>query len=119
NGQPGGYKDGAGTPTDVLAYALQQTDEALGDIIQALKSQGIYESTLFIVTAKHGQSPINPVKVNKPGHFTDLVATLPDATTNPAAIILANVAACSSGPCGLVQDDDVALIWLPDQSKTK
>ena len=29
NGQPGGYKDGAGTPTDVLAYALQKTDEAL------------------------------------------------------------------------------------------
>ena len=39
NGQPGGYKDGAGTPTDVLAYALQQTDEALGDIVQALKSR--------------------------------------------------------------------------------
>src|SRR5713226_2799031 len=56
NSQPGGYKDGAGTPTDVLAYALDKTDEALGDMIHALKSQGIYESTLFIVTAKHGQS---------------------------------------------------------------
>jgi len=119
NGQPGGYKDGSGTPTDVLAYGLEKTDQALRSMISALKDQGIYESTLFIVAAKHGQSPINPVKVNKPGHFTDLVATLPDATTNPAAMILANVAACSSGPCGLVQDDDVALIWLPDQSKTK
>src|SRR6266403_996170 len=86
NGQPGGYKDGAGTPTDVLAYALQKTDEALGDMIQALKSQGIYESTLFIVTAKHGQSPINPGKVNKPGHFADLVAGLKDSTTNPGGI---------------------------------
>src|SRR5438132_14037327 len=30
NRQPGGYEDGAGTPTDVLAYGLQKTDEALG-----------------------------------------------------------------------------------------
>src|SRR5438270_3589255 len=29
NGQPGGYKDGAGTPTDVLAFGLQKTDDAL------------------------------------------------------------------------------------------
>jgi hypothetical protein len=117
-GQPGGYKDGAGTPTDVLAYALQKTDEALGSMIKALKNQGIYDSTLFIVSAKHGQSPINPAKVNKPGHFADLVATLPDANTNPAAIAIADANACATGPCGFVQDDDIALIWLKDQSKT-
>ncbi len=117
-GQPGGYKDGGGTPTDVLAFGLQKTDEALGSMIKALKSQGIYDSTLFIVSAKHGQSPINPVKVNKPGHFADLVAALPDATTNPAAIAIANAANCSTGPCGFVQDDDIALIWLQDQNQT-
>lgn len=119
NGQPGGYKDGAGTPTAVLSYGLQKTDEALGQMIGALKKVGIYESTLFIVTAKHGQSPINPVKVNKPGHFADLVAALPDAATNPAAIAIANANNCSTGPCGFVQDDDVALIWLQDQSQTR
>jgi hypothetical protein len=118
-GKPGGYLDGLGTPTDVLAYGLQKTDEALGIMINALKQQRIYNSTLFIVSAKHGQSPINPVKTNKPGHFADLVATLPDAGTNPGGIAIANAAACSTGPCGLVQDDDVALIWLQDQSKTQ
>src|SRR5882762_7182949 len=117
NGQPGGYKDGSGTPTDVLAYGLQKTDEALGTMINALRGQHIHDSTLFIVSAKHGQSPINPAKVNKPGHFADLVATLPDAGTNPAALTLANAAACSTGPCGFVMDDDIALIWLPDQSQ--
>ena len=117
-GQPGGYKGGAGTPTDVLAYALQKTDQALGSMIQALKAQHIYDSTLFIVSAKHGQSPINPAKVNKPGHFADLVAALPDANTNPAAIAIANAAACGAGACGFVQDDDIALIWLQDQSQT-
>jgi len=118
-GQPGGYTDGAGTPTAVLAFGLQKTDEALGSMIQALKQRGLYNSTLFIVSAKHGQSPINPVKVNKPGHFADLVATLPDAGTNPGALAIASANACSTGPCGFVQDDDVALIWLQDQSKTQ
>lgn len=117
NGQPGGYLDGAGTPTAVLSYGLKKTDEAIGQMVKALKDQHIYNSTLIIVTSKHGQSPINPVKTNKPGHFADLVAALPDAGTNPAAAVLANAAACSTGPCGFVQDDDIALIWLPDQTK--
>jgi len=25
---------------------------------------------------------------------------------------------CGSGPCGLAQDDDIALIWLQDQTQT-
>src|ERR1700737_4652705 len=118
-GKPGGYIDGAGTPTEVLAYGLQKTDEALGSMIQALKQRGIYNSTLFIVSAKHGQSPINPVKINKPGHFADLVATLSDAATDPGAQAIASANACSSGPCGFVQDDDIALIWLQDQSQAQ
>ena len=90
-------------------------------MIRALKSQHIYDSTLFIVSAKHGQSPINPAKVNKPGHFADLVAALPDAATNAGAMAIANANACSppaQQACGFVQDDDIALIWLQDQSQT-
>ena len=120
-GQTGGYKDGAGTPTDVLAYGLQKTDEALGRMIKALKAQHIYESTLFVVSAKHGQSPINPAKVNKPGHFADLVAAVAIATnttSDPGVVAIANANACSTGSCGFVQDDDIALIWLQDQSQT-
>ncbi|MGB0000056.1 MAG: alkaline phosphatase family protein [Candidatus Acidiferrales bacterium] len=71
-GKPGGYTDGLGTPTEVLSYGLQKTDEALGKMIAALKTQGIYESTLF------------------------------NAGNN-----------CNSGPCGFVNDDDIALVWLP------
>lgn len=116
NGQPGGYTDGSGTPSTVLAYALDQTDAALASMIKALKEENIYESTLFIVTAKHGQSPINPVKTNKPGHFADVVASLPDGKTNPAAIAVTSAAACATGPCGFVNDDDIALVWLADQT---
>ena len=121
NGKPGGYTDGAGTPTAVLGYALQKTDAALGRMIDALKDQHIYDSTLFIVSAKHGQSPINPAKVNKPGHFADLVAALAvkqGATGDPGVVAIANANNCSTGPCGFVQDDDIALIWLQDQSQT-
>ena len=118
-GKAGGYLDGSGTPTDVLAYGLEKTDIALASMIQALKQQGLYYSTLFIVTAKHGQSPIDPGKTNKPGHFADLVAALPDAASNPAALAIAAAGACSTGACGLVQDDDVALIWLQDQRQSQ
>jgi len=117
NQQPGGYVDGAGTPTAVLNYGLKSVDQALASMIQALKNKGIYNSTLFIVSAKHGQSPINPLKINKPGHFADLVAALPDGGTNQAAIAIANANACSTGACGFVQDDDIALIWLQDQTQ--
>lgn len=117
-GQAGGYLDGSGTPSAVLAYGLQKTDAALASMIQALKDQGIYDSTLFIVTSKHGQSPINPVKVNKPGHLADLVNALPDGTTNPAALAVVSAGNCSTGPCGAISDDDVALIWLADQGQT-
>jgi hypothetical protein len=117
NGQPGGYLDGSGTPSDVLTYGLEKTDQALQSMIDALENQGIYDSTLFIVTAKHGQSPINPVKLNKPGHFGDLVAALPDAAASPAAQAIVSAANCATGPCGWVMDDDVALIWLRDQTQ--
>jgi hypothetical protein len=120
-GKPGGYKDGLGTPTDVLEYALEQTDAALASMIQGLKVRHVYDSTLFIVSAKHGQSPINPTKIKKPGHFADLVAALPDAASNAGAIAIASANACNppaQQACGFVQDDDIALIWLGDQSQT-
>jgi len=116
NQQPGGYVDGSGTPSTVLAYGLQQTDAALASMIAALKAAGLYNNTLFIVSAKHGQSPINPAKVNKPGHFADLVAALPDGGTNPAALAISGANNCSTGPCGFINDDDIALIWLQGQN---
>jgi arylsulfatase A-like enzyme len=119
-GQPGGYIDGSGTPTDVLSYALDAVDADLGLIVGALKQQNLYESTLIIITAKHGQSPINPIKINKPGHFADLVAGLsPANSAEMAAQQAVNVInSCGGGPCGFAQDDDIALLWLQDQTQT-
>src|SRR5438045_9750110 len=74
---------------------------------------------MLIGDARHVQSPITPLKVNKVGHFADLVAALPDGSTNPAAIAINNAGNnCPTGPCGAVADDDVALIWLHGQPVT-
>jgi hypothetical protein len=118
SGEVGGYLKGTLTPTVVLQYGLDKTDEALGKMIEALQEEGIYEDTLFIVSAKHGQSPINPDKTNKPGHFGDLVAALPDSNTDPGGAAINAANNCPGGSCGFIQDDDIALIWLGDQSKS-
>jgi hypothetical protein len=120
NQKKGGYVDGLGTPSAVLAFGLQRTDAALWEFIKALRAAGIYDSTLIILTSKHGQSPINPAKRVKPGHFADLVCTVSDCSKVEGARIISDAGNnCPEGPCGWVQDDDVALIWLPDQSKTQ
>ena len=109
-GKSGGYLDAAATPTEVLDYGLGKTDAALNEMIKTLKQRGLYYSTLVIVTAKHGQAPIDPSKTKKPGHLQDLVAALPGSAGSAAAQAIAGAA---------VSDDDIALIWLQDQSKTQ
>lgn len=42
-----------------LRTALRNVDESLGRIVAELKKQNLYDSTLIIVSSKHGQSPID------------------------------------------------------------
>lgn len=55
----GGYADAVGTPGNALTLQLQFVDDSLGKFVNELKKQNIYDETLIIVSAKHGQSPIN------------------------------------------------------------
>jgi hypothetical protein len=100
-GKRGGYLDASGTPSEVLAFGLEQTDASLGRIMKALREAGIHDSTLVIVSAKHGQGPIDPAKANKVGAL--------ESKISPA---IADMFA-------KITDDDVALIWLKDQSQTQ
>ena len=34
-------------------------DDAIDKFVDELKKEGLYESTLIIITAKHGQSPVD------------------------------------------------------------
>jgi arylsulfatase A-like enzyme len=100
-GKRGGYLDASGTPSEVLAFGLEQTDASLGRIMKALREAGIYDSTLVIVSAKHGQGPIDPAKANKVGALESKISP-----------VIADMFA-------KITDDDVALIWLKDQSQTQ
>jgi Type I phosphodiesterase / nucleotide pyrophosphatase len=60
NGVKGGYLDAEGTPSANLATEIQFVDSSIREIIKALKARGLFQSTLIIITAKHGQSPIDP-----------------------------------------------------------
>lgn len=56
----GGYLDGNATPGNALTQQLQFVDDSLGTFKSKLQAKGLDGSTLIIVSAKHGQSPIDP-----------------------------------------------------------
>jgi len=108
----GGYLDAQGTPSQSLVNAVEFVDLAIGNMIVALKNNGLYSSTLIIITAKHGQSPIDSSRYAG-------ISTFPgDPITTSPATIAAN-AGCLPysesplNPTGLgPTEDDVSLVWL-------
>jgi arylsulfatase A-like enzyme len=97
-GQPGGYADVLGTPASGLADQLDFIDQSIGRFVQALQAQDLYRSTLIIISAKHGQSPIDRGKNHNIGNG------------QPSTFLGANEAFDIS--------DDGSLIWLADSSLT-
>src|SRR5579859_1138656 len=63
-GPVGGYLDAAGTPAPAMLSEIQFVDESIGKMMKELQSQGLADDTMFIITAKHGQSPIDPSHYN-------------------------------------------------------
>lgn len=113
NGKPGGYADGSGKPTAVLGYALEQTDAQLARVIAALKARDLYASTLIVITAKHGQAPIDPLKVNPSPGVTNKIGglqSLVSAYASPSDTIAQAIVNAGEN------EDDIALIWLQDQT---
>lgn len=94
----GGYADAVGTPNAFLADALKHTDESIGKLVDAMRARDLLESTLIIVTAKHGQSPIDVKSVKKVSGGA--VADLIDRVAPVASHI----------------EDDVGLYWLKDSA---
>ena len=98
-GVTGGYLDAAGTPSAALAQQIQFVDTTIGQMVHELAARGLIESTAIIVTAKHGQSPIDPKSVLRIPHD--------DPTKSPPSSLLNTVQAL---------EDDTALLWLTDRS---
>ena len=109
----GGYLDAAGTPTSFLLNEIQLVDAAVGEWVSELKKQGLLDSTLIVITAKHGQSPIDPNRFFPiPGHSGQ-------NGTTPANLIASYLPWSESpnNPNGIgPTEDDVSLLWLSHQS---
>ena len=97
-----GYTDAKGTPSPDLAEALKHTDASIGKMVAELQAKGLDKDTLVIISAKHGQSAIDPAArkiVDK--------KLIPEALDSVQKDLGAQVTM-----------DSVALIWLADQAKT-
>ena len=89
----GGYLDAQATPGNALTLQFQFVDDALGKFLNELRMQGIDDETLVIVSAKHGQSPINR-------KLRNAISDAPYGSTPGFA------------PNGFEICDDEALVWL-------
>jgi Type I phosphodiesterase / nucleotide pyrophosphatase len=113
NGVKGGYLDAAGTPSEALLGEFKFVDASIGSFVDELKDKGLYDSTLIVITAKHGQSPIDPSRYvpqtkvgTSPATLLSNAGFIPDSeSTNNATGI---------GPT----EDDVSLLWLKSSSDT-
>jgi hypothetical protein len=113
NSTTGGYLDAAGTPSAVLLDEFKFVDASIKAFVDELKDNGLYDSTLIVITAKHGQSPIDPALYKRqtkigtsPAKLLSVAGYIPfsESTENPNGI----------GPT----EDDVSLIWLKNSSDT-
>jgi hypothetical protein len=113
----GGYIDNAGTPAPGLVNEIQFTDTAIGRMVDALKARGLLNSTLIIVSAKHGQSPIDTAR------YLGISTSPGDPITTSPATIAENFLPFSESPAnpnGIgPTEDDVSLLWLADQTQTE
>ncbi len=112
----GGYLNAQGTPSDHLVNEIQFVDAAIGLWVNELKAKGLYDSTLIVITAKHGQSPIDPNRFNPiPGKNNNGItpATL---LSNNGLIPLSESPNNGSG-IGATEDD-ISLLWLINSSQT-
>jgi hypothetical protein len=110
----GGYLDNEGRPAPGLLNEIQFTDAAIGRMVDALKSRGLLNSTLVVISAKHGQSPIDTARYLG-------VATFPSdpVTTTPADIVANFLPASVTDPNGPgATQDDISVLWLADEAQT-
>ncbi|HXX15186.1 MAG TPA: alkaline phosphatase family protein [Candidatus Eremiobacteraceae bacterium] len=100
---PGGYQNAAALPSAPLLQEIEFVDASIGDIVGALRHSGIYDDTLIIITAKHGESPIDPNSYVADG-------------TNTPATLLGSAIPYSESPLNTTgigaTEDDVSVLWL-------
>ena len=99
----GGYQNASALPSVELFKEIQFVDASIGDIVDALKTAGIYDNTLVIVTAKHGDSPIDPNLYVADGVNTPATLLGPAIPFSESPLNLTGIGAT---------EDDVSVLWL-------
>ena len=111
----GGYLDAMATPSQLLLGEIQFVDAAIGKMVKELKSKNLPNSTLVVITAKHGQSPIDPAR------YFPIPGPNGNNGMSPATII-ENLLPFSESPANAPgigpTEDDVSLLWLADSNQT-
>jgi predicted AlkP superfamily pyrophosphatase or phosphodiesterase len=97
-----------------MRSAMQFVDRSLGQMVDALKAQGLSDSTEIIISAKHGQSPIDYTKLRRVNP-DDINAVV----TNTTGAQFSSTSALNQQTSSVT--DDVALIWhsTPFQNKSQ
>lgn len=108
--QTGGYLDPMGTPSASLQQEIEFVDQSIGSMVSELSKQGLLSSTLIIVSAKHGQSPIDPNRV--------LRIPADNPNDEPPSQVLSPSGVGPGFPVVQADEDDVSLLWIADQSQT-
>jgi hypothetical protein len=111
SGPTGGYQDAIGTPTQSLMENIVFVDKSIGEMISHLKKSGRFDSTLIIITSKHGQSPIDP------NRFFPIPGTSGTNGQPPSAVIASLLPDSEVNQIGSTEDD-LSLLWLNDSSQT-
>jgi hypothetical protein len=110
----GGYTDAAATPSAKLESQIVFVDAAIGQMVSALRTQGLLNSTTIIITAKHGQSPIDPNRFFPiPGHAPLNNGTSPANLLEGLGYVPA-VQIMGPGPT----EDDISQLWLSPGNTT-
>jgi arylsulfatase A-like enzyme len=93
-----GYLDAAGSPNPEMMRALAAIDQDIGRILATLDTAKLSARTAIVVTAKHGQAPVD-IKRKRIVDSKLLKAAVGDALAYATL-------------------DDVGLLWLTDRAKT-
>ena len=112
NGVLGGYTNAAGMPTEAMLGEIRFVDAAIGQFVSALRRNHLYESTTLIVTAKHGQSPVDTHRFFPIPGKNGLNGTPPSGVLGAA--FLPDSELNQIGPT----EDDISLLWLSPGAST-
>jgi hypothetical protein len=108
DGQAGGYGPDGVTPGPLLSNALDFVDRQIATFTREIDSQHLSDSTTIILSAKHGQSPMNPSTLTRidDGALLDGLDAAWTAAHPGGGKLVAHSTA-----------DDGMLLWLTDHSQ--